>query len=134
MQVDKQPSPVNLIGFNGKKTIVWSDATDKDKENSIIIDDPRALDENIKIFFREVVTEKILDGGETIKITIKTVYTRHMQADDQAKPLFCTSWIVRHTRQDGLSLRRTVRLALADDLTTSRSSSDYIPSNHDDPQ
>jgi hypothetical protein len=52
MQVDKQPSPVNLIGFNGKKTIVWSDATDKDKEKSIIIDDPRALDENIKIFFQ----------------------------------------------------------------------------------
>lgn len=50
------------------------------------------------------MAEKTPDGGETIKITIKIVYTGHMQADDQAKPLFFTSWIVRHTREDGSSL------------------------------
>jgi hypothetical protein len=49
--------------------LVQPDVVDKDKWKSIVIDNPRVLDEN-KILSREVVVEKTPDGGETSNITI----------------------------------------------------------------
>jgi hypothetical protein len=49
---------------------------DKEKRKGILIGDPRVLDENRKILSWEVVAEKTSDGGETLKITIKSSNTR----------------------------------------------------------
>jgi hypothetical protein len=63
---------------------------DKDKGKGIIIGDPQVLDENRKILSREVVA-KTLDGGETLKITIKSANARgQVLAGGRAKlPVLC---------------------------------------------
>lgn len=76
MQVDKQPFPINTMDLDGKKVLVRTGVADNDKGKGILIDDPRVLDENKKIVSRKVIVEKTLDGGETLKITIKSYNTR----------------------------------------------------------
>jgi hypothetical protein len=71
MQVDKQHFPVNMMDFNDKKVLFRADVANKDTCKSIIISDPQALDENTKIFYREVGAEKTPNGKETLKITIR---------------------------------------------------------------
>jgi predicted nucleic acid-binding protein len=72
MQVDKQRFPINVIDFNDKKVLVWLDVANTDKCKGIITGDPRALNENTKICSWEVVAKRTLDGGETLKIIIKS--------------------------------------------------------------
>jgi hypothetical protein len=64
---------------------------DKEKRKGILIGDPRVLDENRKILSWEVVAEKTSDGGETLKITIKSSNTRwHVEGGSGAKaPVLC---------------------------------------------
>jgi hypothetical protein len=40
MQVDIELYPMNMINFNNKKVLVWSNAADKSKDKEIIIGDP----------------------------------------------------------------------------------------------
>jgi hypothetical protein len=89
MQDDTQPFPVNTIDLNNKKVLVRPEVADKDKGKGIIIGDPHILDENRKNLSREVVAEKTLDGGDTLKITIKssTLGGKHRQTA-RLSPLF----------------------------------------------
>jgi hypothetical protein len=57
----QEPFPVNVMDFNDKKVLVWSNVADEDKDKGIIIGDPRVLDENTKNYYRKVVAEKTLD-------------------------------------------------------------------------
>jgi hypothetical protein len=75
MQVDKHPFLVNTINIDGKKVLVQLDVADKEKGNGILISNSRVLDENRKILSREVIAKKMLDGGETLKITTMSYYT-----------------------------------------------------------
>jgi hypothetical protein len=70
--VDTEPFPINIIYFDNKKVLVRPSAIDKSKDKEVIIDNTREADENIKVSYRKVIAEKILDGGETLKITIMT--------------------------------------------------------------
>jgi hypothetical protein len=101
-----EPFPINMINFDGKKVLVWPLAADKDKGKEIIIDDAREADENVKISCRKVLTEKTMDGGEILKISITT-----SNAGGQARaPVLCTT----------------------DSPATPRSSDNHVPSNLDD--
>jgi hypothetical protein len=70
MQVDTEPFPMNMINFEGKRILVWSNTADKGKDKEIIIGNAREADGNHKISCRKVVAEKTPDGGETLKVTI----------------------------------------------------------------
>lgn len=61
-----------MIDLNDKKVLIRSGVADKDKEKSIIIGNSQALDENKRILSKEIMAEKTVDGGETLKITIMT--------------------------------------------------------------
>ena len=60
MQIDKAPFPVHTLeqakGAKGK---------------NVVIGDPRPMNANEKILAREVIKEKIDDGKDTLKITIR---------------------------------------------------------------
>jgi hypothetical protein len=60
----------------GKKVLIQPSATDKGKGKEVIINDAREADENTKNSCRKVVTKRIPDGGETLKVTITTSNTR----------------------------------------------------------
>jgi hypothetical protein len=72
MQVDTEPFPVNVIDFEGKKTLIRPDMANKGKGKELIIGDAQEADENNKISCRKVVAEKTPNGGETLKVTITT--------------------------------------------------------------
>jgi hypothetical protein len=74
--VNRKPFPINTMNLDSKKVLVRLEVTYNDKGKGILIDDPRVLDENKKIVSRKVIVEKTLDGGETLKITIKSYNTR----------------------------------------------------------
>ena len=69
IHVDRQPFPVNMIDLNDKKVLIRPGVADKDKEKSIIIGNSQALDENKRILSKEIMAEKTVDGGGTLKIT-----------------------------------------------------------------
>jgi hypothetical protein len=67
-----------------------------------------------KILSRKVVAKKTPDGGETLKINIKSANTRGRRRRRTGPgPMFCVSWMVWPLGADSLDLRRTVRLARA---------------------
>jgi hypothetical protein len=49
---------------------------DKDKGKSIVIGDPRVIDESKHILSREVIAQKTPDGKGTLKISISTESAR----------------------------------------------------------
>jgi hypothetical protein len=67
---------MNVIDFNGKKILFRPTTADKGKDKEVIIGNAREADGNNKISCRKVVAEKTPDGGETLKVTIKTSGTR----------------------------------------------------------
>ena len=71
MQVDQFPFPVNTIDLHNTKVLVRPEQADSTKGKKVIISEerPKSLDD--KIWSREVVLEKVLDGNETLKITVK---------------------------------------------------------------
>jgi hypothetical protein len=100
MQVDMEPFPVNMIDFVGKKVIIRSSTTNKEKGQDVIIDNAREANEGNKVSCRKVVAEKTPDGGETLKVTITTSVTRgQAQTKGQAREP-----VLRIT--DGLASRR----------------------------
>ena len=58
--------------MNGNKVLIQPEVADKEKEN-LIIGDPWVIDGNTKVLHREVVDPKILDGWETLRITVQGV-------------------------------------------------------------
>jgi hypothetical protein len=79
------------------------------------------------------VTERNLDGGETLKVTITTSNTGGQGRQVTRRgSLFCASWMVQRIDTDGLGHHRTVRIIQVNGPATPRSHDDHIPSNHDD--
>jgi hypothetical protein len=107
MQVDKEPFPMNMIDFEGKKVLVRPNTADKGKEKEIIIGNAREADGNQKISCRKVVSEKTPDGGETLKVTITTPSAGGKHGRRSRNPC-CASRTVRHTGADGPGPRQTV--------------------------
>ena len=101
---------------------------DKEKGKGILIDDPRVLNENSKILSREVVAEKMPDGGETLKITIKS-----SNAVGQAQAGSRARAPVLQIKDDAIQ-RREHFGSPANGLTATRDNSDFVPSNLDDPK
>jgi hypothetical protein len=96
MRVDKQPFPVNTMDLNGNKVLVRLGVADNDKGKGIFISHPRVFDESKKILSKKVVAEKMPDGGETRKITIKSSNDGGRRRQTVGPiPLFYASWIVR---------------------------------------
>jgi hypothetical protein len=95
MQVDMEPFPMNVIDFEGRRVLIWPSTADKRKCKEVIIGGVQKADENNKISYRKVVTEKTPDGGETLKVTITTSGTggKRMQADRCRNP-YCASRMV----------------------------------------
>jgi hypothetical protein len=115
--------------------LVQADVAGKDKGKSIIINDSQALDENTKFCFREVVAEKTLGGGETLKMIIKTTGTwGRLRHTIELSALFYTSWMVRPDNMDGPKPRQMVLPTWANNLATSIDSSDYVPSDLNNPK
>jgi hypothetical protein len=78
---------MNMIDFEGKRILVQPNTTDKGKDKEIIIGNTREADGNHKISCRKVVAEKTPDGGETLKVTIKTSSTGGASTDQGAGAL-----------------------------------------------
>jgi hypothetical protein len=110
MQVDIEPSSVNVIDFEGKRVLIRPSTTDKGKGKEIIIGDARGADGNNKISCRKVVTEKNPDRRETLKVTITT----------------------SGTGVQALGRRLTVRRIPADDPAILKTRNVRVPSSHDD--
>jgi hypothetical protein len=78
---------MNMIDFEGKKVLVRPNAVDKGKGKEIVIGNARKADENHKISCRKVVTEKTLNGGETLNVTIMTSGTRGQVLAKEQEPV-----------------------------------------------
>jgi hypothetical protein len=53
-----------------KEVLVRSDVTDKDKRKSIIIGEPRAINDKTHILSREVIGQRTPDKKETLEIAV----------------------------------------------------------------
>ena len=128
--MDTEPFPINISYFDNKKVLVRPSAIDKSKDKEVIIDNTREADENIKVSYRKVIAEKILDGGETLKITIMTsnVGGRHGKAA-RCGPLFYAPQTVQRADVEGPRHRWTVRAGQADNLVVPKNNDNHVPSN-----
>jgi hypothetical protein len=90
---------------------------DKDKGKGALIGDPRVPDESKETISRKVVAEKKPNGGETLKITIKSSNTRgkHRKRGG-SNPLFYASRTVQPRGADGLVHPQMVRPVKVDGL------------------
>ena len=102
MQVDKQPFPAGTytLELSGKKVLTRPEVADMEKMENLVIGNPRADDG--KVPQRQVISQKTLDGGGTLKITIYTRYWETLGGQEAPSPS-CPA----HTGQSG-DLRRTV--------------------------
>jgi hypothetical protein len=103
---------------------------DKDKGKNVVIDDPRMIDENRQILFREVIAYKTADRKETLKITITTKNTEdnYDQIFDQ-NPLSNVHRMVRGLNGSDPTWR--VRLPTMDGPWMTRDTSNLGPSDSD---
>jgi hypothetical protein len=52
MHIDMQLFFVNIVDLKAKKVLVWTHMDDKDEGTSIVINDPRVIDESKHVLFR----------------------------------------------------------------------------------
>jgi hypothetical protein len=104
IQVAKQPFLVSTLDLNGKKVLVRLEVADKDKGKGVLIGDPRVPDESKETFSKKVIIKNTLDGGETLKITIRPSNTggRHIKGA-RPRPLLCASWTIQPIGTDSLA-------------------------------
>lgn len=102
------------------------DTTSKGKGKKIFFDDSRAAGENVRPTYREVVAEKAPDGGEMLKITIRSSnFGGRRRERARSSPLFCVSQTIRPRGADGPVQQRTVRPVSADGQVSTRGSSGH---------
>jgi hypothetical protein len=77
---------------------------DKGKGKEAIIGNTWEADENVKVFCRKVVAEKISHGEETLNITIMASNIGR-QAREGASPYFAHRWRSARAGSDGLGHR-----------------------------
>jgi hypothetical protein len=80
-EVDNDPFPISAIDLQGVNVLVQSEQAESTKDKNVIIDEERPKSCEDKIWSREVVVEKDVDGKDVLKITIKTSGLRG-QADN----------------------------------------------------
>jgi hypothetical protein len=81
MQVDKNPFSVIPFDLQKSKVLIRSEQAEADKGKNVVIGEKCTITANKKILPREMVVEKIADGKESLKITIKApTLGRHAQA------------------------------------------------------
>lgn len=75
------------MDLDDKKVLIWPDVANKFKGKGVLIGDPPVPNLNMMILSREVVVEKTPDGGETMKVTIKSSNIGgQTQTDSRDKP------------------------------------------------
>ena len=80
MQVDKASSPVHTIDLDNAKILIRPEQAEGAKGKNVIIDEPRPKNVNDKILAREVTLEKVHDGRELLKITVKASRPRGQES------------------------------------------------------
>jgi hypothetical protein len=71
MQVDNDLFSINTIDLQGAKVLVRLDQAESTKGKNLIIGEERPKSYEDKIWSRKVVLEKVADGKNILKITIK---------------------------------------------------------------
>jgi hypothetical protein len=71
MQVDNDLFPVNAIDLQGVKVLVRPEQAESTKGKNVIIGEERPKNCEDKIWSREVVLEKDVNGEDVLKITVK---------------------------------------------------------------
>jgi hypothetical protein len=71
MQIDWSPFPVNKLDLENLAVLIRPEQADTTKGKNLVIDDPRIENDTGLTPSRKVVMEKLLDGEETITITIR---------------------------------------------------------------
>jgi hypothetical protein len=70
MQIDQSPFPVNKLDLENPAFFIWPEQADTTKGKNVIIGDLRPKEDTKSTPSCKVVMEKLLDGEETITITI----------------------------------------------------------------
>jgi hypothetical protein len=71
MQVDNDLFLINVVDLQGAKVLVQPDQAELTKGKNVIISEERPKSCEDKIWSREVVREKAVDGKNVLKITVK---------------------------------------------------------------
>ena len=83
MQVDKASSPVHTIDLDNAKILIRPEQAEGAKGKNVIIGEPRPKNVNDKILAREVTLEKVPDGRELLKITVKASRPRGQESSSR---------------------------------------------------
>jgi hypothetical protein len=88
MQVDKASSPVHTIDLDNAKILIRPEQAEGAKGKNVIIGEPRPKNVNDKILAREVTLEKVPNGRELLKITVKASRPRGQESSsrDSSRP------------------------------------------------
>jgi hypothetical protein len=71
MQIDQSPFPVNTLDLENPAILIRLKQADMTKGKNVVVGDPRPKNDVRPTPSRKVVMEKLLDGEETITITIR---------------------------------------------------------------
>jgi hypothetical protein len=71
MQIDQSLFLVNKLDLEDSAILIWPEQADTTKGKNMVIGDPRPENDARPTPSRKVVMEKLPDGEETIKITIR---------------------------------------------------------------
>jgi hypothetical protein len=71
MQIDRSLFLVNKLDLENPTVLIWLEQADMTKGKNVIIGNPRLEEDAESTPSRKVVMEKLLDGEETITITIR---------------------------------------------------------------
>jgi hypothetical protein len=103
-QEDTEPFSMNVIDFEGKKVLIRPGVTDKGKGKEVIIGNARKADENNRISCRKVVTEKTLNGGETLNVTITNAGGQSQTGGRTREPVLrIADGLIHRCRRSGTS-------------------------------
>jgi hypothetical protein len=83
MQVDWNPFPVNKLDLENPAVLIRPEQADTTKGKNLVVGDPRLENDTGPTPSRKVVMEKLLDGEETITITIRGSTTGSHERKDK---------------------------------------------------
>jgi hypothetical protein len=112
MQVDNDIFPINAIDLQGAKMMVRPKQAKSTKGKNVIIGKERPKSSEDKIWWREVVPEKIADAKDVLKIIVKASGLRGQVGDSKQDRSFVQqntqSWLVRPVAPTGQTSRTMV--------------------------
>ena len=101
MQVDEVSLPVHNIDLDNVKVLIRPEQAEGAKGKNVIIGEPRPKNVNDKILAREVTLEKVPDGRELLKITVKASRPRGKRVTRETR----VGLLSRHDWSDRSPLR-----------------------------